>query len=114
MEEQTFAERVRENIVHDSREYTIKVPKNVYDKFKSWAYKNADNCYWLAIDKLLIEWEANNKVEWDLQVLVDRDAILAEQINLLQERVAKLEKEEPKTSTATIKRRTFGKIEKSD
>lgn len=110
--ETTFADKVRESVFKkESKDNVIiqlSFPRPVFTRFHKWAETNADNCYWLAIDKLLIADENKINFNNEISLLIDKDDILAMEIARVQ-----AELDEFKGSLAEKKRefKTFGKKE---
>jgi hypothetical protein len=100
----TYGDRVKEAISLNV-EKTIKFPKPVFQKFDAWAKANANDCYWLAIEKLVMEYDKRVEYEDNFRVLIERDDFLISQIKELQDRLAVLETKPKETF------KTFGRKE---
>lgn len=108
--EKTFSERVKEQItqVTPNKEVLVKFPRSTFKRFDSWSFENASGCYWLAIEKLMDNYD--NKILWDteMKILSDRDDIIMSEIGRLQAEMDVLKNElnnKPKISTV---RKHFG------
>lgn len=127
MEETTFRERVQEAYKpkEDIKEIPIKFPRQVLRDFNRWSYDNANDCYWLAIEKLMIFYETEQTkqklldiykehgvFDGKVQDLYARDDVLITQIEILRQEIDSLKaKQDNVIKKETPNRRGFGKVE---
>lgn len=82
--EETFRERVREKVTSiPNKEIMITFPRPVFKRFSHWAFVNANDCFWLAIDKLLNHYEQHQLGD-TVQMLMDRDEVLMRELVVLK------------------------------
>lgn len=110
LSEPTFGDRVKTAISKKSNTKSIPInfPRKTYKRFASWSEENANNCYWLAIDRLLDIYEQRFDYAAELDILAKRDESLAEEIVRLNNRLDEL----MNSLSAPIKeKKHFGKKE---
>jgi hypothetical protein len=87
----------------------ISFPKKTFSRFSAWALDNANDCYWLAIEKLLDTYENKEFLQNQLEVLGARDEVFMGEIARLEAEIMKLKTPE----VPTEKPKHFGKKEAS-
>lgn len=85
-DETSLRDKVLDNVSVDGYQRTVPIsfPTKVYKRFRTWSDENANGCYWLAIEKLLDNYDKNSGL--DLTDINDK-------VDFLTEVVANLEKE---------------------
>lgn len=108
-EDMTFRDKVLSKVRDDSPNRTLPItfPRKVFKRFNRWAFENASDCYWLAIEKLLDNYERRLNLFHELKLLADRDDVLASELQRLNAEFAELR--ELVISSVDEERRTFGK-----
>jgi len=86
------------------REIIITFPTPVFRRFSEWAFNNSANCYWLAIEELLNNYENKIDVGTQVRMLVDRDDMIAMRIKEIENKLDAL-----LTVKESPERRGFGK-----
>ena len=108
-EEKRFSEKVMESIKakDNNRVIPVTFPKPVYNRFKAFAFEEATNCYWLAIEKLMDKYEVSSEIN----SLIDQHMLLVNQVAVLEKELQELKN--GKSSKDEFK--TFGKkVEKEN
>ena len=91
-----FSDKVKEGI--QVKSVKIKFPSKLFDRFDSFAKIEADDCYWLAIDKLLNAYENKEEVNVRLEGIEKRILMIEESVS------------QPQIETKTeSKKKHFGK-----
>ena len=104
--EMKYSDRVKEAITETNKEIVISIPRPLFKRFKRWAYANANDCWWLAIDKLLTEAETKQDFNTQVRMLMDRDDMIIREVEFIKQAMVALSEVEE-----TPKKRTFGKGE---
>lgn len=104
--EKGYGERIKETITQKTPTKTIPIsfPRKSFRDFSRWAYEHANDCYWLAIEKLMDAYETKVHLQHELRLLADRDDILLTYINELNEKLDAATAQPTKTE-----RKHFGK-----
>jgi hypothetical protein len=108
-DEKRFSDKVKEAVFKKENPNNVVIgitfPRDVFNRFNQWAVENADNCYWLAIDRLLVNYGEKINFNNEIGLLIDKDDILAVELGRLGEEINGL-----KNIQATPKEiKTFGK-----
>lgn len=108
-EEKRFSDKVKEAVFKKENPnnvvISISFPRDVFNRFSKWALENADDCYWLAIDRLLVNFEEKINFNNEIGLLIDKDDLLAVELGRLGEEVEKLKN----VPVAPKEFKTFGK-----
>ena len=75
-----YSDRVKEAITETNKELIISMPRPLFKRFKRWAYANANDCWWLAIDKLLSQAETQQDFDTQVRMLSDRDDFIMKEL----------------------------------
>jgi len=105
-DEKCFTEQVKSKINYQ-RKVLISFPHKVYDKFSNFAKEYANDCYWLAFEKVIDDWERNKVKEPQIIMLMQRDEDLKNMIVSLDGRLSEIET--PREEVKKIKKRFGGK-----
>lgn len=112
--EMTYGQRVRDAVmIKDTGtvKIEIKFPRPLFSRFAKWSLDNADDCFWLAIDKLLNDYEQKINIDNELRLLMDRDDLIATELRRVTERLDQLEsKPETKPILKTFGRRAAEQV----
>ncbi len=112
-------------VKEEVKEIPIKFPRQVLRDFNKWSYDNANDCYWLAIEKLMLFYETEKTKEklldiykdqaaFDskIQELYERDGVLLTQIEVMRQELLDLKgKQDNVLKKENPIKRGFGKEE---
>jgi len=108
-----FSDKVK-NKINYQKVVNIKFPFKVYEKFKNFSVEHSSDCYWLAFEKLLDNYERDKFLEPKIIMLMQRDEDLKKVIQILESRIIKLENLEKESKSNKSVRKHFGNGEKND
>lgn len=89
-EDKSFGQKIRDTYNKDKYQVEIEFPSGVYRDFRRWAKSNAANCYWLAIEKLMMYYNQQEDIHTHVRLLADRDDMISYELQQLKDEVALL------------------------
>lgn len=93
-ETKEFGEIIKEQITKETQplEIAIKFPKDVYSKLKKYSKEKANNCFWLAIERLIENEERFGYDENKFKMLMDRDEYILGKVLSMEDEITSLKK----------------------